>query len=95
VGWLAVADGSLQVPSTVPPGELVIFEDSRSEITVVAEDAARFVIGSAPKHRHDLALGSYSVHTSEEALRKAEDEIRRIGSRLRAEGKKSYALTEF
>ena len=54
-----------------------------------------FVLGSAPAHRHQLALGSYSVHTSPRALRQGEEEIRRIGARLLAEGKKSYALREY
>jgi hypothetical protein len=44
------------------------------------------VLGSAPKHPHDLVLGSYSVHTSIEALRQGEAEIRRIGQGLRANG---------
>ena len=54
-----------------------------------------FVLGSAPPHRHELALGNYSVHTSAKALRQGEEEIRRIGARLVAEGKKSYALREY
>jgi len=40
------------------------------------------------EHPHPLVLGCYSVHTSEEALEKGEDEIRRIGSRLRAQGRR-------
>ena len=48
--------------------------------------ATRFVIGSAPSDPHDLVLGNYSVHTSEEVLRRGEAEIRRIGQKLRADG---------
>jgi hypothetical protein len=44
------------------------------------------VLGSAAKHPHDLVLGNYSVHTSREALREGEAEIRRIGQELRANG---------
>jgi len=46
------------------------------------------VLGSAAKakHPHDLVLGNYSVHTSTEALREGEAEIRRIGQELRANG---------
>jgi hypothetical protein len=47
------------------------------------------------KHPHDLFLGNYSVHTSTEALRRGEQEIRRIGQRLVAEGKRTYALREY
>ena len=54
-----------------------------------------FVLGSAPAHPHDLVLGNYSVHTSGRALRQGEEEIRRIGARLLAEGKRSYALREY
>ena len=52
-------------------------------------------LAKAPAHRHQLALGSYSVHTSGRALRQGEEEIRRIGARLLAEGKRSYALREY
>lgn len=44
---------------------------------------------------HELVLGHYSVHTSQEALERGETEIRRIGRVLRAEGKQSYALRAF
>ena len=50
------------------------------------------MIGSATRHPHDLVLGNYSVHTSVEALRRGETEIRRLGAELRARGKQSYAL---
>jgi len=46
-------------------------------------------------NKEDIPLGSYSVHTSPKALRQAEEEIRRIGGRLLAEGKRSYALREY
>jgi hypothetical protein len=36
------------------------------------------VLGSAIPHPHDLVLGSYSVHTSVDALVHGESEIRRI-----------------
>ena len=52
----------------------------------MAEGRTGFVLGSAAKHPHDLVLGSYSVHTSVEALRKGQEEIRRIGRQLRASG---------
>jgi hypothetical protein len=74
---------------------LVIFEPSDAPIDFLAEQDTVFVLGSAPPHRHELALGSYSVHTSARALRQGEEEIRRIGGRLLAEGKKSYALQEY
>jgi len=86
VAWIAVSDGVLRTPSTVHAGELAIFEPSEDSIELLAEGATRFVIGSAPAHPHDLVLGNYSVHSSEDALQRGEAEIRRIGQRLRAEG---------
>lgn len=95
VAWVAVNDGLLRTSSRIPSGEIAIFEPSEESIDFVAEGNTRFVLGSAAKHPHDLVLGNYSVHTSAEALRQAEAEIRRIGQRLRAEGKRSYALRKY
>jgi redox-sensitive bicupin YhaK (pirin superfamily) len=86
VGWVAVADGRLRAPSPIPTGEIAIFEPSEQSIEFIAEGDTRFVLGSAPEHPHDLYLGNYSVHTSEEALLRGETEIRRIGAKLRADG---------
>jgi hypothetical protein len=95
VGWVAVHEGVLRTPTPVPRGEIAIFEPSEGPIDFLAEGDAIFVLGSAPPHRHQLALGSYSVHTSSRALRQGEEEIRRIGARLLGQGKKSYALREY
>jgi redox-sensitive bicupin YhaK (pirin superfamily) len=95
VVWVAVHDGLLRTSSPIPSGEIAIFEPSEESIDFVAEGITRFVLGSAAKHPHDLVLGNYSVHTSAEALRQGEAEIRRIGQELRADGKRSYALREY
>jgi redox-sensitive bicupin YhaK (pirin superfamily) len=95
VAWVAVHDGVLRTPTPIPAGEIAIFEPSGAPIDFLAEGDTVFVLGSAPAHRHQLALGSYSVHTSARALRQGEEEIRRIGARLLGEGKKSYALREY
>jgi len=86
VAWVAVSDGLLRTSSAIPAGEIAIFEPSEESIDFLADGATRFVIGSAPKHPHDLVLGNYSVHTSEEALRR---ERRRFVASVR-----SSALTE-
>ena len=83
VAWLAVGDGKLDIVDT---GELAVFEYGAQPIDVVAHGDTRFVIGSAPLHLDDLVLGTYSVHTSEHALYRGEQEIRRIGDELRAQG---------
>ena len=67
-------------------GEVADLRATDDAIDFVAEGETRFVLGSAAKHPHDLALGSYSVHTSAEALLRGEAEIRRIGQRLLADG---------
>jgi redox-sensitive bicupin YhaK (pirin superfamily) len=95
VAWVAVDQGLLRTPTPVPAGEIAIFEPSEAPIDFLADGDTVFVLGSAPPHRHELALGSYSVHTSAKALRQGEEEIRRIGARLLAEGKRSYALSEY
>jgi redox-sensitive bicupin YhaK (pirin superfamily) len=86
VAWIAVAEGALHTPQVVPAGEVAVFESSQASIDFVAEGKTRFVLGSAAQHPHDLVLGNYSVHTSTEALQKGEEEIRRIGRELRANG---------
>ena len=89
VAWAAVDRGTLHASSPIRTGEVAVFEaaqDPNDPIDLVAEGETRFVIGSARKHPHDLALGSYSVHTSPEALLRGEAEIRRIGQRLLADG---------
>jgi len=91
VAWIAVSDGALRTPERVEAGEVAVFEQAQHAIDLVAEGRTRFVIGSAAPHPHDLALGNYSVHTSAEALRKGEDEIRRIGRRLRDAGTLRHA----
>jgi redox-sensitive bicupin YhaK (pirin superfamily) len=95
VAWVAVNDGLLRTSSRIASGEIAIFEPSEASIDFVAEGNTRFVLGSAAKHPHDLVLGNYSVHTSPEALRQGEAQIRRIGQKLRADGKRSYALGEY
>ena len=86
VAWLAVSQGSVRVGEPVSAGELVIFEESGADLAIHAQSAARLVLGSAIKHPHALVTGRYSVHTSTEALRAGEREIRRIGGELAAAG---------
>ena len=87
VAWLSVDRGTLYSPEAIREGELVVFEESVAPIELEAAGATSFVFGSAIKHPHPLVLGNYSVHTSAEALAQGEAEIRRIGRRLRAEGR--------
>lgn len=95
VAWVAVMDGELRTPSRITGGELAIFDRATAPIEFVAEGTTRFVLGAAPLHPHHLVLGTYSVHTSREALQRGETEIRRIGRTLHTDGKRSYALRSF
>ena len=87
VAWMAVSSGSVETSAQLEMGELAVFEDSEAAIDFHSDDGAEFVLGSAARHPHELALGSYSVHTSPEALRVGEAGIRRIGEQLRAQGR--------
>jgi redox-sensitive bicupin YhaK (pirin superfamily) len=82
VAWLAVSEGALRAPEQVFAGELAVFEESNNAITIQADTASKFVLGSAVKHPHELVLGRYSVHTTQAALQAGESEIQRIGSQL-------------
>jgi len=87
VGWVAVGAGRLLAPEPVAAGELVMFEPTNEPIELLAELDAELVLGSAAPHAHDLALGSYSVHTSPETLRLGEQRINEIKRRLQHEGR--------
>jgi redox-sensitive bicupin YhaK (pirin superfamily) len=87
VAWVFAYAGHLDGPESVATGELAVFEESNGPLEFVSRGDSGFVLGSAIKHPHDLALGYYSVHTSAKALERGEAEIQRIGMRLRAEGR--------
>jgi redox-sensitive bicupin YhaK (pirin superfamily) len=87
VAWIAVHRGKLATPEIVDKGDLAVFEESNGALEFEALDDTGFILGSAVKHPHELALGMYSVHTSRQALARGEAKIAEIGKRLRAEGR--------
>jgi redox-sensitive bicupin YhaK (pirin superfamily) len=87
VAWLAVARGALATAERVEAGELVTFEPSNAAIDIRADEDTEFVLGSAVAHPHDLVLGYYSVHTSQDSLETAERQIDEIGERLQQQGR--------
>jgi redox-sensitive bicupin YhaK (pirin superfamily) len=87
VAWLSVDEGRLRSSEVIHAGQLAVFEETGGAIELQADGVTSFVIGSAIKHPHPLILGKYSVHTNAAALAQGEGEIRRIGERLRAEGR--------
>lgn len=86
VAWVAVASGQLLASESIATGELVSFAPSEADIDFIADADTHFVLGSAVPHPHPLVMGTYSVHTSADALARGEAEIRRIGPSLRAAG---------
>jgi redox-sensitive bicupin YhaK (pirin superfamily) len=86
VAWVAVSQGVLHGGASTLRREVGVFEDGSGALSFRADGETEFVLGSAPRHPHDLHMGSYSVHTSEEALQRGEAEIRRIGMQLRRDG---------
>jgi redox-sensitive bicupin YhaK (pirin superfamily) len=86
VAWVAVHEGALLTPEPVRDGEIAVFDHSEEPIEFRAAGKTGFVLGSAAQHPHELVLGTYSVHTSPEALRQGQTEIRRIGQELKAKG---------
>jgi len=80
-----VHTGKLATP--VDAGELAVFDESNQALEFEALEDTGFVLGSAIKHPHELALGMYSVHTSQRALERGEAKIAEIGKRLREEGR--------
>jgi redox-sensitive bicupin YhaK (pirin superfamily) len=79
VAWLAVNRGAVLTDGIRLQGEMVVFEEGAGSVAIEAMGATEFVIGSAQKHPHALVCGSYSVHTSDEALVRGELEIEAIG----------------
>ena len=88
VAWIAVHRGKLATPEIVDKGELAVFEESNGALEFEAVQDSGFILGTAVKHPHNLVLGTYSVHTSKQALDKGEGKIAEIGSRLRAQGRR-------
>lgn len=79
VGWLAVSHGSVLGESSFAAGDMIVFDKNDAAIPLQGgTDGAIFVLGSAVPHPHDLVLGYYSVHTSEEALEAGEARIAEV-----------------
>lgn len=87
VGWLAVAQGDVAAGRILRAGDMAVFEESETAITLTAgENEAVFVLGSSAPHEHPLHLGNYSVHTTAEALARGEARIEELYRGLVAAG---------
>ncbi|MEW6645136.1 MAG: pirin family protein [Pseudomonadota bacterium] len=79
VGWLSLSHGSLLGGGGFNAGDMIAFDRSDAAIPLQAgPEGATFVLGSAAPHPHDLVLGYYSVHTTEEALKAGEARIAEV-----------------
>lgn len=93
VGWLALAQGTLEAESSISTGEMVVFEQGEKPIALEAsktEDAV-FVLGSAVPHPYPLHLGNYSVHTTAQTLEAGERRITELGRKLQEAGDRKTA----
>ena len=79
--WAAISSGAVFVPDVLRRGDLAAFEKSNQAVEFEALSDTEFMLGSAVPHKHELVLGNYSVHTSPEALREAEGQIRALRPR--------------
>lgn len=82
VVWLAISHGGLTGDLVAQAGELAILEGTGAIPLQASATGASFVVASAIEHRHDLVLGTYSVHTSKEALHQGEKRIVELAQRL-------------
>jgi redox-sensitive bicupin YhaK (pirin superfamily) len=85
--WAAIGSGILWAPDELAHGELAAFAPSSGAVEFEARTDTEFVLGSSAPHQHDLVLGYYSVHTSPDTLRKGEEHISAIRTRLVQEGR--------
>lgn len=85
--WIAVNEGCVSVVGEEISSEIAVFDPTPAPLTVHAKGETNFVLGSALKHPYPLVTGYYSVHTSQSALDIGEAGYKKIGERLKSEGR--------
>ena len=77
VAFIAVSAGSVKTGENemIREGELVIFNEGVGNLIFEATSDAQFMLGTAVKHPYELHCGSYSVHTTREALKTGEADV--------------------
>jgi redox-sensitive bicupin YhaK (pirin superfamily) len=85
--WIALHSGSLDVGPVIEEGELVIFEHGNQAVEFRALGDCEFVLGSALRSPYNLVKSSGSVHTSADALQRAQAQIERLAGQLRKQGR--------
>lgn len=85
--WVAVNKGCVSVVGEELSSEIAVFDSTSVPLTVQAKGETDFVLGSALKHPYPLVTGYYSVHTTQNALDIGEAGYKKIGERLKSEGR--------
>jgi len=89
VAWAFAQRGRLHVAGAQLVRELAVFEGGNGGLDFQAEGDCAFLLGSAAPHAHELVLGPYSVHSSNEALAAGVRHIAELGQHLQQQGKLS------
>jgi redox-sensitive bicupin YhaK (pirin superfamily) len=87
VAWALVYQGTAQVGGEAISDELVVLDPSDAPIEIHAPHGARVLFGCAQPHPYPLVLGTYSVHTHPDALRRGEAHIVDVHATLRRDGR--------
>lgn len=87
VAWAFAQKGTLEVGGEQLVRELAVFSEGTGTLHFRAHGDCAFLLGSAAKHAHELALGSHSVHTDATALAAGTRRIAEIGEQLRRDGR--------
>lgn len=87
VAWVYVYRGEVETSGTVGHGELLVYERGETAVELATAGGARFLFGAAKRHDHPLVLGSHSVHTNPDSLRRGVTRIRELGQQLKQQGR--------
>ena len=79
IAWTFAQSGKLSVNEEVLDRELAAFEEGNGALHFHAFEKCAFLVASATKLPQELAMGYYSVHSSQERLAVGEERIKAIG----------------
>ena len=85
IAWTFAQSGKLSIHGEVLNRELAVFEEGYGALRFEASDNCAFLVASAAKLPQELALGYYSVHSSQANLEAGERRITEIGALLKKE----------
>lgn len=83
VGFAFKFEGDGLIQGMPAESELLVFEQGDGEIEISAAAVnITVLLGTAKKHPYPLILGSSSVHTNTQSLKRSLEKIRQIGANL-------------